>query len=88
MEITVIYFSSHFKRAMKTLPKELRVEINERAEWFKKDCFDSRLRTHKLSGKLKGLWSFSLTQKHRVLFHFMSETEVGFDDVGDHNIYN
>jgi addiction module RelE/StbE family toxin len=87
MEIRRINYSAHFKRAFKKLPHNLKQEVVEREILFKKNCFDPRFDTHKLSGKLKGYWSFSITHKHRIMFEFEDAGEVGFIDVGDHSIY-
>lgn len=55
---------------------------------FRRDPFDPRLETHRLRGKLKKLWSFSVDQRYRILFEFLdkSKTEVVFLDVGTHSI--
>jgi|TARA_Y100000031_G_scaffold77498_1_gene85381 mRNA-degrading endonuclease YafQ of YafQ-DinJ toxin-antitoxin module len=87
MEIRRIRYSTHFQRAFKKLPPDLKPQIREREVLFKNNCFDPRLDTHKLTGKLKNFWSFSITYKHRILFAFEGEGEVGFIDVGDHSIY-
>lgn len=61
--MTEIGFSSSFKRAFK---KRVAGNANtearfwEKVEMFKTDPFDPALRTHKLSGKLRDLWSFSV----------------------------
>jgi hypothetical protein len=51
------------------------------------DPFDLKLRTHKLSGKLKGLWSFSLDYNLRVVFYFTIDNpkKAVLVDVGTHN---
>lgn len=49
------------------------------------DPFDPRLRTHKLSGKLEGLWSFSVEFDVRVIFYFTEKDEAVFVDVGSHD---
>lgn len=54
---------------------------------FKENCFNPRLKTHKLKGKLNGYWSFSITYSHRGLFEFLDGDSVAFIDVGDHSIY-
>lgn len=87
MQVTDIVYSSHFERNLRKLPPDLKTLIRKREALFRKDCFDPRLKTHKLSGKLKNYWSFSLTHSHRVLFQFLGEGKVGFIDVGDHTIY-
>ena len=88
MQVKQINYSSHFFRALKKLPKDQREILRKREAIFKKDCFDPRLRTHKLNGNRKNYWSFSITHSHRVLFEFLSEGKVGFIDLGDHSIYD
>jgi len=53
---------------------------------FRNNPFDTRLKTHKLHGKLKDLWSFSIDERYRVLFEFDGD-DVIFLDVGDHDMY-
>ena len=65
-----IAFSSSFKRAFKKkIASNPNVETRfwERVETFKNNPFDSKLRTHKLSGKLKDLWSFSIEYDLRII---------------------
>jgi mRNA-degrading endonuclease YafQ of YafQ-DinJ toxin-antitoxin module len=54
---------------------------------FVKNPFNPQLKTHKLKGKLKGLWSFSVTYSFRIVFEFINDDEVIFYDIGDHKIY-
>ena len=72
---------------MKKLPVKLRSEVRRREVMFRSDCYDARLRTHKLKGKHRDLWSFSVTHKHRVVFRFLASDTAYFIDVGDHSIY-
>lgn len=87
MKIEQILYSSHFERAIRRLPRELKKTIEVREKIFRKNCFDPRLKTHKLSGRLKNYWSFSITHSQRVLFQFLGKGKVGFVDIGDHSIY-
>lgn len=54
---------------------------------FKDNPFDSRLKTHKLSGRLEGLYSFSINHPYRVIFKFSEEGFTEFYEIGDHDIY-
>jgi addiction module RelE/StbE family toxin len=54
-------------------------------EVFLSDPFSSQLRTHKLSGKLQGLWAFSIDDDHRVVFEFIDQQRVLFIDIGSHD---
>ena len=58
-----ISFSSSFKRAFKKRVKgstDLEAKFWQKVELFVNDPFEQSLKTHKLSGKLKDLWSFSV----------------------------
>lgn len=82
-----IAFSSSFKRAFKKSVAgnaSLENKFWGRVELFKSDPFDPMLRTHKLSGKLKDLWSFSIEYDLRVVFSFMGQAQVVFIDIGSH----
>lgn len=87
MRINRINYTSRFARAMKDLDPALRKIVAERDALFRQDCFAPRLNAHKLHGKLKKYWSFSITHSHRVLFQFMKGNAVVFIDVGNHSIY-
>jgi len=80
--------SASFKRAFRKRIQESS-EVTERfytcAEWFMTDPFDPRLRTHKLSGELGELWSFSVTFDIRVIFYFMAKDKAVFIDIGSHD---
>ena len=85
--ITKVRYSAHFTRAFKKLNSSLAGEVARREALFRQDCFHSSLKTHALKGKLEGFWSFSVTRRHRILFQFLSVTEVYFVDVDDHDLY-
>lgn len=83
-----IIYSSKFQHVLKKQPLTLVEKVIEQAVLFEKNHFDPRLHTHKLHGKLKNLWSFSIDEKYRILFQFeKSKNEVIFLDVGDHDLY-
>jgi hypothetical protein len=48
------------------------------------NAFDQRLRTHKLSGRLKDLWSFSVEYDLRIVFAFLEGDQALFVDIGTH----
>jgi mRNA-degrading endonuclease YafQ of YafQ-DinJ toxin-antitoxin module len=55
-------------------------------ELFINDPFDAKLKTHKLSGKLKNLWSFSIGYDLRIVFYFTPDKpkKAVFVDIGTH----
>ncbi len=87
MKIAKINYTPYFKRAYKRLPSEIKTIFSEREKMFRENCFDPKLKTHKLSGRLAGCWSFSLDYSYRVLFVFVSGGGADFLNVGDHSIY-
>ena len=82
-----ITFSSSFKKSFRKRiagNQNLEVQFWEKVEVFKSDPFQTQLRTHKLSGKLKDLWSFSVEYDLGVIFHFADDGRVIFVDIGTH----
>ena len=84
-----VTFSSSFKRAFKKKVKT-RKEIEdlfwEAVSIFVNDPFHHSLKIHKLSGKLKYLWSFFVEYDLRVLFQFEeNNTKAIFVDFGNHD---
>lgn len=82
-----IIYSSSFERAYKKLPSAVKTSAEKAEQVFRQDPFDPRLKTHKLKGRLKDFWSFSITQKYRIVFELGKEGIVYFHLVGDHSIY-
>ena len=82
-----VAFGSSFKRAFKRRIRgdpALEARFWERLEIFQKDPFDQRLRTHKLSGHLKDLWSFSVQYDLRIVFSFIKADRALLVDIGTH----
>ena len=85
MEVT---FSNSFKKSFKQ-----RIQgYNKEPEFYK--CleifittpFDPVLKTHKLSGKLKNFWSFTIAFDLRVVFYFTNDKpkRAVLVDIGNH----
>jgi addiction module RelE/StbE family toxin len=83
-----VAFSSSFKRAYK---KRIKGQKEKEKAFFKKmdifidEPYHPQLRTHKLSGQLKDLWSFSIDYNIRVIFYFVDEQHVIFENIGTHD---
>ena len=76
-----------FKRIYKKKIKndsELKKKFRKSLETFSKNPFNPQLRTHKLTGKLEGLWAFSVAYDCRVIFKYLNDSEVLFIDIGGH----
>lgn len=82
-----VFYSSKFAREYRRLPLKIKKMAEEKEQIFRKNPFDLRLRTHKLKGSLKDFFSFSIDQKHRIIFEFTDSGIVWFHSVGEHSIY-
>lgn len=83
-----VAFSSTFKKAFrKRIKKDVVLEKRfwRKLEVFIENPFERELRTHKLSGTLEGLWSFSVEFDCRVIFYFPEEDKAMFIDIGKHD---
>jgi mRNA-degrading endonuclease YafQ of YafQ-DinJ toxin-antitoxin module len=83
-----VLFTPHFKRAAKRLPVTTRLLVEERLEIFIEDPFAPPLKTHKLTGTLKGYWAFSIDYRFRVIFSFEGRAKIVLHEIGDHSIYD
>ena len=65
---------------------ELKAQFAKKIVQFETDPFHPALKTHTLSGVLKGLWSFRITYEQRLVFDFIDEsrTKVVLVDIGYH----
>lgn len=89
--IKKIVFDTSFEKKFegykeKLSEKELN-KIRERIEVFRDNPFNSRLKTHKLKGRLKDYWAFSISYSDRILFRFLDKERVFFIGIGDHSVY-
>lgn len=64
-----------FDKQFKKQPQKIQKEFAKRIELFLVDVNNFTLNTHKLSGKLKNLWSFNVSGDIRVVF------DKAYDDV-------
>ena len=86
-KIDRISWASSFKRAF-----EKRVAgtpdaglFGRKLGLFIEDPFSPPLNTHRLSGRMEGLWSFSVSYDCRVIFRFLPDAEVLLIDIGSHD---
>lgn len=82
-----IYYSSKFAKEYKRLPKKVKLQAEEKEKLFRKDPHNSQLKTHKLTGRLKEYWAFSIDYKYRIIFEFRDKEIVWFHSVRTHGIY-
>lgn len=82
-----IQYSPRFEKQYKELSDTIKLATEKRELLFRSNPFALQLRTHKLKGRLNGLWAFSIDYKYRVFFEFIENDIVRFHSVGDHKIY-
>lgn len=83
-----ISFRPSFIKQMNKLEKDLIDEVFYKIEILKKSSSSPELKIHKLHGKLKGMWGFSVNYKIRIIFKYESKKEISLLVIGDHSIYN
>ena len=84
--VKILYLPKFAKQYSK-LPQVVQKDAEKKEKIFRKNPFDGRLKTHKLKGRLKDFYSFSVSYSHRIIFDFESEEVVRFYLIGNHDIY-
>jgi len=82
-----IFYSPEFVRKYKKLPNSLKDSAKKKEKVFRDDPFDVSLKTHKLQGKFREFWAFSVDYNYRIIFKFEQNNEVRFYSIGGHSIY-
>ena len=82
-----IEYSPKFSRQFKKLSKEIKESALKGEKLFRANPFDSKLRTHKLQGRMKEYWAFSISYDYRIGFTFIDSDLVRFHAIGSHDIY-
>lgn len=77
-------FVKHYKKRILSNAK-LDSQFQNRLKLLAENPTHPLLRLHRLSGKLCGFFSFSVTGDIRVLFEEISENEILLRDIGSHN---
>lgn len=85
--IKSVKYSRKFLKSLQKLPKRILDQAEVKEKVFKENPFDPRLKTHKLSGKDKECWAFSIDYSYRIKFIFLNDEEVLFLNIGTHEIY-
>lgn len=82
-----ILYSPSFIRKFNKLENGLREDALQKIPLFKDRKNHKILEVHKLDGKFKDYFGFSVNYKFRIVFRYISKNEVLFTDIGDHDIY-
>lgn len=82
-----IDYSPEFRRLFKRLPKEIKLIAIQREKIFRDNMHEPSLKTHKLGGKLKGKFAFSISYSFRIIFSVERDDTIRFHLIGTHDIY-
>ena len=77
-------FAKAFRKRIAKNPQLVRL-FREKVNLFQVEPYNAILRTHKLTGSLDEVWSFSVKHDCRILFEFKSDDHVLFIDIGKHD---
>lgn len=80
-----ILLSSEFKEFFSCMDKRTQKRADKQILIFKNNPFHPSLHTEKLSPKWKGMWSFRVDLKYRVVFEFINENNILFLTIGPHD---
>ena len=81
----IITTSKKFDKQFKKQPKNIRDEFQVRIDVFADDINSRILNIHKLSGKLKDLWSFNVSGDIRVIFDKSKKDYIILVAIGSHS---
>ena len=82
-----ILVSPFFEKNFERLPERVQRLAEKKEMLFREDAFHPLLKTHQLSGELKGTWAYSVNREYRVHFYFLNNNSVVYVDIGTHEIY-
>ena len=82
-----VILSDRFRKKLRDFLKahpELRAAIKEKLTILQENPRDPRLKTHKLTGKLKGFHAASITYEYRLVF-YVEEDSIFLLALGTHD---
>jgi addiction module RelE/StbE family toxin len=82
-----IAYTPQFIRMFRKLESALQEEAVEKIELFEENPNHLQLKAHKLKGRLKNRYSFSVNYQTRIIYTLLSKNEVAFLAIGDHDVY-
>lgn len=88
MKTFEITYAPKFIKNLKKIKGELKEEILNRVEMLANESNHEMLRVHKLKGRLKDRYSFSIDYKHRIVFVYLDEYTIYLLNFGGHGVYN
>ena len=83
-----VSFKPSFIKQMNKLEYDLVEETLYKIDILKNSNNLTSLKIHKLHGRMKDKWSFSVNYKIRIVFKYESKKEIVLLAIGDHDLYN
>jgi len=80
-----IVTNKKFDKKVQKQPIKIQKELKKRLYIFIEEINDPTLKTHKLSGKLKDMWSFNVSGDVRVVFDKSQKDVIILVDIGSHS---
>lgn len=80
-----VAYSKKFLKSLNKLPQNVQLKAIAKEKIFRADIFDYSLKTHKLHGKQKEEWAYSVDNSYRATFIFVGNKEILFLDIGTHD---
>lgn len=89
MKSVHIQYDSKFVKQLNKLPSSIQQLALKKEKIFKSNPLTPSLKSHKLSGNMKGLYAFSVNYEYRIIFYFVNKqnNEVVFLKIGTHEVY-
>ena len=83
-----VVLSSGFVKSYQELQKDnpgIKKVVDQRVIWFRRKPNDTRLDNHTLTKKMTGKWAFSITDDIRIVYEWLSNSTVRFQEIGPHD---
>jgi len=87
MQRLTVGYAPTFLREYKKLDPGLKEEVKRKIEEFKDRGNHQKLGVHKLRGRFKDCYSFSVDYKNHVAFEYREKNDVALIGVGNHDLY-
>ncbi len=83
-----VSITPQFRKMFRKLEPPLQEEALEKIELFRNPEMHASLKVHKLKGKHKKLFSFSVNYRVHIVCTYLTSAEVVLIAIGDHDVYN
>ena len=80
-------YSIGFLRMYAKLHPALKAEVGEKIVLLNDNENHKALKVHKLHGKLKNKYSFSVNYRVRIIFEYITKERIVLHTIGNHDIY-